>query len=182
MKTDMIFRLSQNLNGKIKAGTLPAMPLDENPFADWSCHLFVADRTQYILLTNTQSLYSSVMFGRGIVNDSQFIVRALDSIREQMEDDGQAFAYHKFIVPSTGNVHFAKALNRSVTGSMSDLIRFATAWLIEDDLSPHDAGFKLNDILLSAIAPSKSEKYGRPREAFKKLASEKPNESKIELP
>ena len=38
----MIFRLSQKLNAKIKAGTLRMLPLDENPFADWSAHLFVA--------------------------------------------------------------------------------------------------------------------------------------------
>ena len=49
----MIFRLSQKLNDKIKAGTLPALPLDDNPLADWSAHLFLADRTQYILLSNT---------------------------------------------------------------------------------------------------------------------------------
>jgi hypothetical protein len=60
----MIFRLSQKLNTKIKAGTLPALPLDKNPIADWSAHLFVADRTQYILLSNTKSLYSTVMFGK----------------------------------------------------------------------------------------------------------------------
>jgi hypothetical protein len=41
----MIFRLSQKLNTKIKAGTLGAQALDENPFADWSAHLFSADRT-----------------------------------------------------------------------------------------------------------------------------------------
>lgn len=40
----LIFRLSQKLNAKIKAGTLPAGALDENPCADWSCHLFVADQ------------------------------------------------------------------------------------------------------------------------------------------
>ena len=43
----MIFRLSQKLNTKIKAGALRALPLHENPFADWSAHLFVAGRTQY---------------------------------------------------------------------------------------------------------------------------------------
>lgn len=64
----MILRLSTKLNTKIKAGTLKSMPLDENPYADWSCHLFTADRAQYILMTNTQSLYSSVMFGRGITD------------------------------------------------------------------------------------------------------------------
>jgi len=52
----MIFRLSQKLNTKIKAGKLNAMPLDENPYADWSCHLFTANRTQYIIMSNTKSL------------------------------------------------------------------------------------------------------------------------------
>jgi len=62
----MIFRLSQKLNTKIKAGTLQSLPLHENPFADWSAHLFVADRTQYIILSNTKSLYSVVMFGKAL--------------------------------------------------------------------------------------------------------------------
>lgn len=59
----MILRLSQKLCTKIEAGSLKAMPLDDNPFADWSANLFVADRTQYILVSNTKSLYSTVLFG-----------------------------------------------------------------------------------------------------------------------
>jgi len=42
----MILRLSQKLNKKIEAGNLGEMTLDENPNADWSCHLFTADQTQ----------------------------------------------------------------------------------------------------------------------------------------
>ena len=98
----MIFRLSQKLTTKIKEGTLKASPLDENPFADWSANLFLADRTQYILLTNTKSLYSVVMFAKGITNGSFFIERALSTIREFMESDGHEFVYHRFINPATG--------------------------------------------------------------------------------
>ncbi len=166
----MILRLSQKLNKKIKAGKLTEMPLDDNQYADWSCHLFIADRTQYIIMSNTASLYSCVMYGKGITNDSVFIDRALSTIREFMEDDGQQFAYRKFIAPASGTVSFAKALNRSVTGSMNELINHATSWLIEGEMSPHDVGFKLNDILLSALARSKSDFYWKPREAFKSLA------------
>jgi hypothetical protein len=57
----MIFRLSQKLNAKIKAGDLQTLSLDEDPFADWSAHLFLAGRTQYILLSNTKALYSTVL-------------------------------------------------------------------------------------------------------------------------
>ena len=166
----MILRLSQKLATKTKAGKLTEMPLDENPYADWSCHLFTADRTQYIIMSNTKSLYSCVMYGKGITDDSRLIERALSTIREFMEDDGQAFAYQRFIAPASGTVSFAKALNRSVTGSLNELIKFAKHWLVEDEISPHDLGFKLNDILLSALARSKSDFYWKPREAFKQLA------------
>tara|TARA_R110002072_G_scaffold302996_1_gene490915 strand:+ start:34547 stop:34915 length:369 start_codon:yes stop_codon:yes gene_type:complete len=116
----MILRLTQKLNTKIKAGKLTEMSLDANPYADWSCNIFTADRTQYILLTNTASLYSCVMYGRGITDDCIFIDRALDTIREFTADDGQQFIYRKFIAPSSGTVSFAKGLSRSVTGSMND--------------------------------------------------------------
>jgi hypothetical protein len=170
MADSMIFRLSQKLNSKIKAGTLSAVPLDDNPYADWSAHLFSIARTQYIILSNTKSFYSCVMCGAGITNDGAFIERALSTIREFMQDDGQQFVYRKFIAPASGTVHFAKALNRSVTGSMNDLINHATFWLAEEDLSSHDLGFRLNDTLLSALATDKSRGYGKPNEAFRLLA------------
>jgi hypothetical protein len=168
----MIFRLSQKLAKKLKAGTLASLPPDENPYADWSAHLFTADRTQYIIVTNTKSLYSVVMFGKGIADDSRFIERAFSNIREFMEDDGQAFVYRRFIAPASGTIRFGKALNRSVTGSMNDMIYHAQVWLTEGGLSPYDTGFKLNDVLLSALATKESPGYGKPREAFKLLADE----------
>ena len=100
----MILRISHKLNAKIKAGTLPPLLLDENPFADWSAHLFVAGRTQYILLSNTRSLYSTVMDGKGITDDRRFIERALNSLREFMEDDGKASVYRRFIAPASRSV------------------------------------------------------------------------------
>ena len=131
----MIIRLSQRLAKKLKVGQLSAVPPEDNPYADWSAHLFTADRTQYIILTNTHSLYSVVMYGKGIADDSRFIGRALDNIREFMEGDGQAFIFQRLIAPASGNVRFAKSLNRSVTGSMNDMIFHAKAWLTEVDMS-----------------------------------------------
>ncbi len=165
----MIFRLSQRLATKLKERNLPAAPLDENPYADWSAHLFTADRTQYIIVANTTALYSVVMFGKGITDYSEFISRALSSLREFMEDDGQSFVYQRFIAPTSGSVRFAKALDRSVTGSINELVKFAKGWLETGDVSPYETGFRLNDVLLSALAPSKKDGYGKPKEAFKTL-------------
>jgi hypothetical protein len=164
----MLFRLSHKLTAKIKAGTLATLPLDENPLADWSAGLFLVGRLQYILLTNTMSLYSTVLPGKGVTDESDFIDRALCSIREFMEADGQDGVYLRLIVPATASVRFAKALDRSVTGSMNDMIRHATYWLAEGDISPFDVGYRLNDIPMSALALGGSP-YCKPRDAFKAL-------------
>jgi hypothetical protein len=165
----MIFRLSEKLAKKLKEGTLPAVPLDENPYADWSAHLFTADRAQYVIVANTRALYSVVLFGKGITDDSEFIKRALSTLRDFMADDGQSFVYERFIAPASGSVRFAKALDRSVTGSINELVKFAKVWLETGEVSPYEVGFRLNDVLLSAIAPSKKDRYGKPNEAFKAL-------------
>jgi hypothetical protein len=81
------------LNSKIKAGPLPALPLEENPLADWSAHLFLAARTQYVLLSNTKSLYSTVMYAKGMTNNRHFVGRALGGIREFLQAEGQEFVY-----------------------------------------------------------------------------------------
>ena len=159
----MIFRLSQKLARKLKIATPKPAPADPIPFADWSAHLFTADGTQYVILTNTPSLYSIVIFGRGISNDSQFLDRALGAIREFMVADGQEFIFRRFIAPAAATVQFASALNRSVTGSMNDLIYHAQFWLVERELSPFDTSFELNDIPFSSLD------YGKPREEFKSL-------------
>lgn len=165
----MILRLSQKLNSKIKAGELQTLPLDKNPFADWSAHLFVVNRIQYILLSNTKSLYSMVLMGKGITNDNLFVEQALNGLREFMVADGLDFVYDKLIAPQTGKVQFAKALNRSVTGSMTELIKMVEDTLTDGDVSPFRMGFQLNDTLLSGIASSKAEGYAKPDEVFRAM-------------
>ena len=80
----MILRLTAKLGKKI--GFLPAqsLPLDDNPFADWIGHLFTAQRTQYIILSNTTSLYSIIMFGRGITDDNKLIQQSMSNVKQFM--------------------------------------------------------------------------------------------------
>ncbi len=165
----MILRLSQKLNTKIKAGKLSELPLDENPYADWSCHLFTVDRTQYILLTNTASFYSCVMYGKGIADDSRLIERTLRTIREFMEADGQAFFYQKFIALSSETVSFSKSLNRKVVGTINELVMVAMDSIRAGEMAPSQVGFNLNDLLFTAIGTKGSGGYGRPKDVFKQL-------------
>ena len=83
-----------------------------------------------------------------------------------------ASAFDRFITPRTGTIQLASAYSRSVTGSMNELIKFGKVFLCDDDLSPFELGFQLNDVLLSPLASEKSRGYGKPREAFQTLLAE----------
>jgi hypothetical protein len=164
----MIFRLTDKLNAKIKAGTLATLPLDENPFADWSAGLFLVGRSQYILLTNTKSLYSTVLAGKGVTDEKTFVELALRSLREFMDADGQEGVYERLVAPISGSVQFAKALNRSVTGSMNDMTKHAAFWLAAGDVSPVEIGSRLKGIPMSALKHDGST-HGFPRDVFRAM-------------
>ena len=86
-----------------------------------------------------------------------------------MEDDGQQFVFRRFVAPSSGSVSFAKALNRSVTGSMNDHVHAAKLYLA-DNISPSEIGYRLNETPMSALVGADRRKYANPREVFRSLA------------
>jgi hypothetical protein len=164
----MIFRLSEKLNARIKAGTLATLPLGDNPFADWSATLFVVGRSPYILLSNTKSLYSTVLPGKGVTNASAFVEHALTAIRERLQADGHERVYDRHVAPASASVRFTRALNRSVTGSMNDMTKHAAYWLAAGDCSPLEVASRLNTMPLSALKHNRSP-YGLPRDVFRAL-------------
>ncbi len=165
----MIFRLTQKLCRKIKTGALATVPLHENPYADWSARLFTADRTQYILLCNTPSLYSIIIYGRGITDSSIFLDHAMASIRESMIDDGLELIYMNFIAPATGSATFHKSLDRSVIGSMNEFQWHAKDALVSNDVSPFEVGRVLNNIPCKPLSTPEYSSFANPREAIKYL-------------
>lgn len=160
----MIMRLSAKLAKKIQAGPGAVLPPDPNPFADWSAHLFISARVQYILVTNTASLLSAVFYAKGITHDSIFIKRALGVIGELLRDEGYGFIHERLVAPSTGVVRFSKALNKSVTGSMNDLAHHAAYDLADGEIAPCDCARRLNGIPMGQL------KYQLPRVAFGQLS------------
>ena len=87
-----------------------------------------------------------------------------------MEADGQQGIYEHFIAPASGSVRFAKALNRSVTGSMNDMTKHAAYWLAAGDVSPIEIGSRLKEIPMSALKHDTS-LYGFPRDVFAEMVS-----------
>lgn len=156
----MVLRLSAKLAAKLHSAPGPAVPLALNPYADWSAHLFTADRTQYILLSNTAAFYSTVFYGRGLTDDGQFLDRALSHLGEFLREDGFGSVYERRIVPEAGRVLLCGALNRSVTGSINELVRLAKGHLVEQAMAPDEVSRHLNETPMSGLD------YSHPRAAF----------------
>jgi hypothetical protein len=85
-----------------------------------------------------------------------------------MEADGQQGVYERFIAPERGMVRFAKALNRSVTGSMNDMTKHAAYWLAAGDVAPAEIGSRLKEIPMLALKHDRST-HGFPRDVFHAL-------------
>jgi len=158
----MIIRLTEKLAKKIKEDQLSSLPMNANPFADWTARLFTFERAQYILITNTPTLCSMVIYGRGVTDANAFIHSMTDSLRDTMEQDGFGEAYYEQVAPQTARIGFAKSLNKSVIGSMNRLAFYAQVHLSDGGVSPFDLSFQLNDGLMSY-----GKKYDRPKERFR---------------
>jgi hypothetical protein len=167
----MIFRLSAKLASKLKVVSAAALPRDVNPYADWSANLFTAGRAQYLIVTNTVSLYSVLVHGRGISSGNQFVQQTFLSLQDFLDNDGLSALYGRVLAPAGDVDQFSKALNRSVTGSMNDLVVHAKMWLVEKNLSLPDIAARLNDIPFSPLG------YRKPREAFVAMEAARHNEA-----
>ena len=164
----MIFRLTHRLARKVKVGNLEEMAIDDDPLADWSCRLFIANRNPYIMISNTMSLYSCVIYGNGVTDRDLLVRKTLDAMGQCMQADNLHGSCQRFVIPGSTDVSFAKTINRSVTGSMSDHIHGSKLYL-SDGLAPPEIGVRLNDTPLSALTGSDGRKYAAPRAVFVRL-------------
>lgn len=156
----MVVRVTTKLATKLHVTPACSVPLDPNPYADWSANLFTAARTQYILLTNTASLYSTILYGRGITDTERFLDRGLGSLGETLREDGFELIYQRVIAPTASRVLLGKCHDRAVTGSMVELVRLAQGHLVDQGLSPFDATQQVNEAPMSLLG------YNSPRRAF----------------
>ena len=145
---------------------MPVIPYDNNrdPLLDWNAHLFTVQRLQYILVTNTESLYSLVMPGRGITTDRQFIQSVRTGLQAFMARQGHHLRLEEEDPASQDqDPFFSKTTNRRILGSMNDLIFQSKIRLEEGQQTPLDVSFYLNETPMSYL------KYRSPKDIFQKL-------------
>lgn len=164
----MILRLPQTLNARLGGGPLAVSASHANPLLDWSVRAFAAGNKKYVLLSNTRSLYSAALDGVAGETRTLLAERVAGVVGVILDGAGQLAAVGSDL--ALDSVRFAKTLDRSVTGSMNELVAYAEMLLAGGDLSVPEVGVRLNDLLLSALART-GEKYGTPRAAFAALVA-----------
>jgi len=161
----MIFRLTAKLAKKIGLDPLPVLPCDKSkdPLLDWNAHLFTVQRTQYILVTNTESLYSLVMPGRGITTERQFIQSVRTGLQAFVAGQGHHLREVKALLSQDQDTFFSKIIDRRILGSMNDLIFQSKIRLEEGQQTLFDVSFYLNETTMSYL------KYRSPKDVFQQL-------------
>ncbi len=92
------------------------------------------------------------------------------SVPNQLNKDGLGKAVSKLMAINLEEVQFAKSLNRSVIGSMNELIVMATTVMSIRELTLPELNDDLNDTLLTILGTKKGD-YGRPKEAMAEVES-----------
>lgn len=147
----MIFRITRKLAKKIKVVPDASLPPHENPLLDWAANLFMVSRWQCIILTNSESLYSVIMPGKGIPNKKAFIKYAPQAMRIVMASDGLASVYDKYISPGIDTISFCKTGDRGVLGSMNDFVFQFRDVILWQGLSPDSANQLINNMPMSRL-------------------------------
>ena len=170
----MIIRLSKKLSEKIKEPDLPVVPPADNPYLDWHSHIFRHRRNQYIMVTNSKSMFSIFMHGAGITDFNKFYGRMSDVLKDTLHEIGAGLIYERIIAPHFASIRLAKAQDKKIIGSMNEHIFYAKDTLDMLDMNPYDLGFKVNEYILSII------KYASPKEAFLGMNAETGENAKAE--
>jgi len=118
----MICRITQKLAKKIKIVPAAALPPHDNPLLDWTANLFMVSRWQFIILTNSASLYSVVFPGKGVPNKHAFVEQGMKALDDCLNRDGIMGLYDLNIAPAVDSVDYCKAGNKSILASMNQLV------------------------------------------------------------
>ena len=120
----MVFRLTQKLSKKLHLGILPRTETLESGSV-WYANLFRAHGTQFVVLTESLTLYSLLMLGRGIVDGDSFASVARQTVRAKFEREGWSGLLGSHLAFDNEAPLFLAAQDRSVIASVNEISRMA---------------------------------------------------------
>jgi len=156
----MIFRLTQKMAKKTGVGEMTYVPPEGDAFLDWCAQLFTAQRVQYITLMTTKSLFTTLMYGRGVTEKDGFIKGVFAHMAAEALGSPIRLAYERFIEPDSGPIVFSKVGDRRVLGSINDMVERARIHIAAQGFDPDMAAILMNMIPMGQL------KMETPADAF----------------
>lgn len=144
----MIIRLSNDMQKKVGLRLSEAAAPSSDFLQDWTLHLFLCRGRQFIIITNSISLFSTVLAGKGI-QSGKTLVRELFPVLVQVHEAmGLGSASAKLKGVDANQVTFSKVGNRALTGSMNDIILYARSIMEEEPVSLEDIAQTIDQNIL----------------------------------
>lgn len=160
----MILRATKKLAQKLKIESLQKYEVKVSAFEEWYGHLFTVNRLQYILFTNAYSLFSIVLPGKGINNLRTFMDLTGYWLSEVLKNKGCENMIARLVIYNLDAIDVYATNNRSVLGSMNDMMLAAKYLISEYQITPIELAKQLNQTPLSYL------KYENPLDVMKKMA------------
>ena len=159
----MVLHYTHAMRKKFKVEEVTREEISTLPQLSWYVNFFTANRIQYILTTNAASLFSVLLYKRGMRDDGDYIKEFLSELREHLEDLDMQLIFDRVIANRTGSIVISKTFDRSVLGSMNDMVHAVKILGERDDTTPWDLSKTINTTPYSAIG------YMKPVEGFRRL-------------
>ncbi len=147
--------------------TLPRLSQEDfvtHDLTRWYANIFSIEKNTYILTTNPASLLSVVIDGGDITHIGDYLARFLLGLQQLLDELGMPKVYENKINPYTQSFTLIKTLNRSVLGSMNDMVNICRSVAVRENSSPQLMTTMINETPYTGIA------YRRPKEAFAKMS------------
>jgi hypothetical protein len=126
----MTFRLTQKLAKKLKLSSLPRTGSHDIESA-WYGNLFRVGGVQYILLTESMTLFSFLFLGKGMANAGVFTTTARLLIETKFKENGWLSILGTYLSFDLGEPNLLAAQDKSILSSMNGIMGLLKAQ-IED--------------------------------------------------
>jgi len=128
----MRFHPTIKLAKKLRIDALESSASVPEDLATWYANLFRVDRVQYMLFINAPTLFSVLVYGRGVTNRGRMCDVFDAALRDYLTPYGLYEPYCLAVGAELLSREFYKTSNRSVLGTMNDRIA-ACQWYRADD-------------------------------------------------
>ena len=140
-----------------------APPVVKSRVADWCVHIFPIGQESWLIFCNTASLYPVFAKGLGVTDDETLVRRAVGMVLQILRENG--FSSQAKIIEQelTLGVQWAPIPDRSVLGSISEMIWHSDHYFDDADLTPAILSQRLGTTPMSTLG------MNNPARAFKTL-------------